>query len=56
MFSCRARAQNTEPPVVVLVIRVVVVPVGDGAVRGIVVPTTPAINAVRARACSQRVF
>lgn len=40
---------HPEPDIVVLVVRVVVVPVGHGTVRRIVVPTAAAFDAVRAR-------
>jgi len=42
-------ADHPESDIVVLVVRVVVVPVGHGAVRRIVVPTAAAFDAVRAR-------
>ena len=45
-------ADNPEPNIVVLVVRIVVVPVSDGAVSRIVVPTATAFDAVRARSGS----
>ena len=42
-------AHNPEPDIVVLIVRIVVVPISDGAVRRIVVPTAAAFDTVRAR-------
>lgn len=48
-FTYRAGTDNAETVVVVPVIRVVVVPVGHGTVRSIVVPATATFYAVRTR-------
>ena len=42
-------AKQTEPYIVVPVVRIVVVPVGNGAVGSIVVPAAAAFDTVRAR-------
>lgn len=47
-FSKRAGAHNTETKVVVAVVRVVVVPVTNRRVVGVVIPRAAAFDAVRA--------
>lgn len=48
-------AQDPEPDIVVLVIRVVVVTVGNSGVRSIIVPTTAAFDTVSARGRSHSI-
>ena len=48
-YTYRAGTNNTETVVVVAVVRVVVVPVSNRAVRGVVVPRATAFDAVIAR-------
>ncbi len=55
MLRCMPRgsgANNPEPDIVVLIIRVVVVTIGNRSVRRIVVPTAAAYDTVRARSRS----